>query len=68
MESEETINLYELENESPFKFNCDKTRTTYWFKKMDGAYGQIFESESDMKRFNKPAFVGASTLIERIKA
>ncbi len=67
MKSEETINLHELENGSPFKFNGDKTRTTYWFKKMDGMYGQVFSSEKDMKEFNKPAFVGASSLVERIK-
>jgi len=62
-----TIALYELKPGSPFKFNGDKTRTTYWFKQLDGAFAQVFSSLKDMNKFNNPSFVEAGTIIEELK-
>ncbi len=65
--SKQTITLNELEPGSPFKFNGDKTRTTYWFKQLDGAFAQVFSSLKDMNKFNNPSFVEAGTIIEELK-
>ena len=62
-----TTTLSALKAGSPFKFNGDKTRTTYWFKQMDGAYAQIFSSLQDMRKFNNPSFVDAGTIVEELE-
>ncbi len=65
--SKQTITLNELEPGSPFKFNGDKTRTTYWFKQLDGKHAQIFSSLRDMNKFNNPSFVDSGTIIEELE-
>ncbi len=62
-----TIHLYDLKPGSPFKFNGDKTRTTYWFKHLDGQYAQVFSSLKDMNKFNNPSFISGGTIIEKLE-
>ena len=62
------MKLYELTRGSRFTFQQDTNRPKdiYWFKGMDGAYGQIFSTEADMKAFKKPAFVSASSIVDEV--
>ena len=50
-----------------FQKDSNRPKDVYWFKGMDGMYGQIFSSEADMKAFNKPAFVSGSTVVKEEK-
>ena len=61
------LQIFELNNGDSFQFKGDKSKTIYWFKCMDGAYAQIFSSESDMKKFKNPAFIGAAAIVKREK-
>ncbi len=62
-----TISLFDLKPGSPFKFNGDKTRTTYWFKNIDGMYAQVFSSLKNMNKFNNPSFISGGTIIEKLE-
>jgi len=62
------IQLLDLEPNSRFTFQQDSNRPkeVYWFKNMDGMYGQIFQTEKDMKAFRNPAFISGNTIVEPI--
>ncbi len=61
-----TVKLYELKENSPFKFNDDKQRVVHWFGKMDGMYGSIFKTQNDMEKSERPSFINGTTLVEEI--
>ena len=63
------MQIYDLDEGSEFTFQQDSNRPkdTYWFRKMDGMYAQVFSTEADMKTFNKPAFVSGSSVVEKVK-
>ena len=62
------IYLYELSKNTKFTFQQDTIRPKkeYFFKAIDGMYGQIFETEADMKKFKNPAFISANTIVEEV--
>lgn len=64
----ETMTIKDLKPGSPFKFNGDKNRTVFWFRKIDGMYAQVFSSIRDMNKFRNPAFVGLDTKIEIVES
>jgi hypothetical protein len=59
--------IHDLDRGESFTFKGDTNRPKdiYWFLKMDGAYAQIFSTKAAMKSFDNPAFVSASTIVER---
>jgi hypothetical protein len=61
------MKLHELDNNKPFSFTCDKNSTVYWKGKCAGMYAQVFATESDLKKFERPSFVDCSTQIKEIK-
>ena len=66
---EDTIKLYELPNNSRFSIALDENRPRkiFFFKQIDGMYGQVFENEADAKKFKNPAFLEASVRVIPIK-